>query len=131
VPLPAVIRGEVAAKCPALLLHSLKNYHPAVLAAKLGSLMQSDVSFNIMAGTLILRWNIERVGGNLNKAIIAYNKGAYAAPLKEGGSLTAAVDTAAFIKAPGLNEENRGYLKKMLGVAGYCSLVYKDKLITI
>ena len=62
--------------------------------------MQTDASFNIMAGcTTILRWNLERFAGNLNKAIIAYNAGPYNKAISQGTrAITAPADTASLVR---------------------------------
>ena len=132
VTIPEAIRQEVAAKCPQLLQHSIRSYNPGALNARLGQIMQADASFNIMAGCVILRWNLERFAGNLNKAIIAYNAGPYNKAISQGTrAITAPADTASLVRLPQVSGESKGYLKKMLGVGSYLALVYKDKLVTI
>lgn len=129
---PNVVRQEVAAKCPQLLQHSLSRYNPSAMSGRLGQIMESDVAFNIMAGTVILRWNLERFAGNLNKAIIAYNAGPYNKAISVGTrAITAPADTASLVRLPQVSTESKGYLKKMLGVGSYLALVYKEKLVNI
>ena len=85
-----------------------------------------------MAGAVILRWNLERFAGNLNKAIIAYNAGPYNKAISQGTrAITAPTDTAALVRLPQVNTESKSYLKKMLGVGSYCALIYQDKLVNI
>lgn len=131
-PVPDVVKQEVQAKCPQLLQHSASRYNPAAITGQLSQLMEADASFNIMAGAVILRWNLERFAGNLNKAIIAYNAGPYSKAISQGTrAITAPADTATLVRLPQVNAESKGYLKKMLGVGSYLALVYKDKLVNI
>lgn len=130
--IPDVVKGEVQAKCPQLLQHSMAHYNPSSIVVPISRLMESDASFNIMAGAVILRWNLERFAGNLNKAIIAYNAGPYNKAISQGTRAnTAPADTAALVRLPQVNTESRSYLKKMLGVGSYCALIYQDKLVNI
>jgi soluble lytic murein transglycosylase-like protein len=88
--------------------------------------------FNIMAGTLVLRWLLERfrspIGAldlaQLNKAIVGYNAGAYLKVL--GGKLP--IDTT--ILAKSVSSEPRNYLRKMMGKHGFLELIYKDNVIS-
>lgn len=131
-PLPQEVRQEVAAKCPQLLQHSIKSYNPSAITGRLAQIMQTDASFNIMAGATILRWNLERFAGNLNKAIIGYNAGPYNHAISQGTrAITAPSDTASLMRKPQVSGESKGYLKKMLGIGSYLALVYKDKLVNI
>lgn len=131
-PIPETVRQEVQAKCPQLLQHSISHYNPSSLTGQLSRLLEADASFNIMAGAVILRWNLERFAGNLNKAIIAYNAGPYSKAISQGTrAITAPADTAALVRLPQVNTESKGYLKKMLGVGSYLALVYQDKLVNI
>lgn len=131
-PIPDTVRQEVAAKCPQLLQHSTLRYNPSALSGQLGRLMETDATFNIMAGAVVLRWSLERFAGNLNKAIIGYNAGPYNKAISVGTrAITSSSDTATLIQHPRVNTESRSYLKKMLGVGSYLALVYKDKLVNI
>lgn len=130
--IPEVVRQEVAAKCPQLLQHSVSRYNPASITGRLASIMETDAKFNIMAGSVILRWNIERFAGNLNKAIVGYNAGPYHKAISMGTkAITAPADTATLIQHPRVSNESKSYLKKMLGVGSYLALVYQDKLVNI
>jgi hypothetical protein len=130
--IPETVRQEVAAKCPQLLQHSMRSYNPSAITGRLAQILETDATFNIMAGAVILRWNLERFAGNLNKAIIAYNAGPYNKAISQGTrAITAPADTAMLIRQPQVSGESRGYLKKMLGVGSYLALVYKDKLVNI
>lgn len=130
--IPDVLKGEVQAKCPQLLQHSISRYNPSAIAGQLARLMETDASFNVMAGAVVLRWNLERFAGSLNKAIIAYNAGPYNRAISQGTrAITAPADTASLVRLPQVNIESKGYLKKMLGVASYLDLVYKEKLVSI
>ncbi|MBS1616230.1 MAG: transglycosylase SLT domain-containing protein [Bacteroidetes bacterium] len=131
-PIPDTVRQEVQAKCPQLLQHSMSRYSPSTIVVPLSRLMESDASFNIMSGAVVLRWNLERFAGNLNKAIIAYNAGPYNKAISQGTrAITAPADTASLVRLPQVNTESKGYLKKMLGVGSYLALVYKEKLVNI
>ncbi len=131
-PIPDVVKQEVQAKCPQLLQHSVAHYNPSAIVVPLSRRLEADASFNIMAGAVILRWNLERFAGNLNKAIIAYNAGPYNKAISKGTrAITAPADTAALVRLPQVNTESKGYLKKMLGVGSYLALVYKDKTVNI
>lgn len=92
--------------------------------------------FNIMCGTMLLRWCLERfstilTGAQLNKAIIAYNAGAYRKELNRGASnpIKIPVDTSTYVNMKSLSSETRSYLVKMLGVDGFLYLIYKDKAL--
>ncbi|MBS1629532.1 MAG: transglycosylase SLT domain-containing protein [Bacteroidetes bacterium] len=129
---PEVIKAEVKTKCPQLLQHSVSRYNPTAITGQLARLMESDAAFNIMAGAVVLRWNLERFAGSLNKAIIAYNAGPYNKAISQGTrAITAPADTASLVRLPQVNTESKSYLKKMLGVGSYLDLVYKEKLFTI
>lgn len=99
-------------------------------------LLKTDSSFNIMLGTLILRWNLERfstifTGGQLNKAMIAYNAGAYTKALVIGSSTAnkIPIDSTTLANNPKVPIESRAYLLKILGIDGFLNLIYKDKII--
>ena len=131
-PIPEAVRMEVAAKCPQLLQHSVARYNPQGATGALANIMERDVTFNIMAGSVILRWNIERFAGNLNKAIVGYNAGPYNKAISVGTkAITTPADTATLIQNPRVSGESKSYLKKMLGVGSYLALVYLDKLVNI
>jgi len=129
VDLPSGATRELNAKVPELLKKAPNN---ASLRAKLLSLLQRDANFNIMSGTLIIRWLLERfsntiVGGQLNKTMVAYNAGAYTKALVSGGSaITSYIDTTSLATNPRVPKESRGYLYKMLGQDGFLSLLYQQ-----
>lgn len=97
---------------------------------------QFNADFNIMCGTMCLRWLLERfstfvTGAQLNKAMVAYNAGAYVSALQIPNTTTAnkvPIDTTRLynMKIPA---ESRSYILKMLGIDGFLSLIYKDKII--
>jgi soluble lytic murein transglycosylase-like protein len=97
--------------------------------------LQRDANFNIMAGTMILRWLLERfstllAGGQLNKAMVAYNAGAYNKAISSGtNAITTPVDSTTLSQMSNVPAESRGYLLKMLGKDGFLELIYKDKAI--
>jgi soluble lytic murein transglycosylase-like protein len=108
----------------------------ATVSNKIIKLLQNDANFNIMSGTLILRWLIERfstvqTGGQLNKAMVAYNAGAYIRALNVSSSqpITNPIDTTSLATNRLVPAESRGYLYKMLGKDGFLSLIYIDKVV--
>jgi len=98
-----------------------------------------EPDFNIMCGTMVLRWLLERfstifTGAQLNKAIIGYNAGAYTRSINVSSNIPikTPVDTATYVSGSlmrSVPSEARNYLVKMLGVDGFLSLIYKDKAI--
>jgi hypothetical protein len=121
--------AEINKKLPSLLTGNFSE-------AKLLELLQNDANFSIMMGTLILRWNLERfstfvTGSQLNKAMIAYNAGAYNKAISNSSKVIrgAAVDSTSLAQNKGVPAESRAYLYKMLGIDGFLNLIYKDKVI--
>lgn len=105
--------------------------------SRIVSALLTDANYSIMAGTLSLRWMIERfsttlTGGQLNKAIVAYNAGAYLKTLQIPGTATTPnqvpIDSTNLVRSS-IPSESRNYLYKMLGVDGFVALIYKDKVI--
>ena len=135
-PLPQEVKNILESKARGIL--SAKNFN-TTLDNKLKQALLDDASFNIMCGTMCLRWLIERfstflTGGQLNKAIIGYNAGAYSMNINTFvlGIRTPnkiPTDTTTFVNNKNIPNETRSYLVKMLGVNGFMSLVYKDKVI--
>jgi len=128
-PLPPEVIAEINKKLPSLLTGKFSE-------SKLLQLLQNDASFNIMMGTLILRWNLQRfssilTGAQLNKAMVAYNAGAYTRALVVGKSTAnkIPIDSNLLSKNPKVPAESRAYLVKMLGIDGFLNLIYKDKVI--
>jgi hypothetical protein len=108
----------------------------ATVSNKIIKLLQNDANFNIMSGTLILRWLIERfstvqTGGQLNKAMVAYNAGAYIRALNVSSTqpITNPIDSTSLATNRLVPAESRGYLYKMLGKDGFLSLIYIDKVV--
>jgi soluble lytic murein transglycosylase-like protein len=137
-------RSEVDSPLPQESVNLLNQRVPDLLKAKtltaglrssILSNLQRDANFNVMAGTMILRWLLERFttilsGGQLNKAMVAYNAGAYNKAISSGTkAITAPVDSTTLSRNPLVPAESRGYLLKMLGIDGFLSLIYKDKAI--
>lgn len=110
---------------------------PAATQTKLLTILEKDANFNIMCGTMALRWLLERfstqaTGGQLNKAMVAYNAGAYIRVLNPEGAAKPnkiPVDTIALATNRAVPLESRGYLYKMLGRDGFLSLILKDRAI--
>jgi len=128
-PLPPEVISEINKKLPSLLTGKFSE-------SKLLQLLQNDASFNIMMGTLILRWNLQRfssilTGAQLNKAMVAYNAGAYTRALVVGKSTAnkIPIDSNLLSKNPKVPAESRAYLVKMLGIDEFLNLIYKDKVI--
>ena len=108
----------------------------ATVSNKIIKLLQNNANFNILSGTLILRWLIERfstvqTGGQLNKAMVAYNAGAYIRALNVSSTqpITNPIDSTSLATNRQVPAESRGYLYKMLGKDGFLSLIYIDKVI--
>lgn len=105
------------------------------LKSKILSNLQHDANFNVMAGTSILRWLLERfssilTGGQLNKAMVAYNAGAYTKSISRGTkAILDPIDSTTLSRNPLVPAESRAYLLKMLGKDGFLQLIYKDKAI--
>ncbi|MBM3417289.1 MAG: lytic transglycosylase domain-containing protein [Bacteroidetes bacterium] len=110
---------------------------PSSTENKMLTLLEKDANFNIMTGTLLLRWLLERfstqsTGGQLNKAMVAYNAGAYIRVLNPKGALIPnkiPVDTVSLATNRAVPKESRGYLYKTLGKDGFLSLIIKDRVI--
>lgn len=111
-----------------------KTMTPALRTSILSNL-QRDANFNVMAGTSILRWLLERFttilsGGQLNKAMVAYNAGAYTRSISRGTkAILEPIDSTTLSQMSSVPAESRAYLVKMLGRDGFLSLIYKDKAI--
>lgn len=97
----------------------------ASLESKILNKLQYDANFNIMAGTLTLRWNIERFK-QLNKAVVAYNAGAYNRTLVSVKDQI--IDSTTLFNMP-IPKESKAYLLKLFGVDSYLSIIYSDKVI--
>jgi hypothetical protein len=82
--------------------------------------------YNIALGCAALRWMLEAFSkdgeSNINKTIVAYNKGFYGARSMMVGLTT----TQELINKKGLGREPKGYLLKMLGVNGFLDLWFKN-----
>jgi hypothetical protein len=107
----------------------------ASIQSKILLYLQSDANFNVMAGTIVLRWLIERFSvsggaGQLNKAMVGYNAGAYRVILSSGGTKKP-VDSTSLATNRRVPAESRGYLMKMLGKDGFLELIYLQKLAVV
>lgn len=132
-PLPSAARSLIISKIPNFFNTntSLSSIQSSILRN-----LQNDANFNIMAGTLTLRWLIERftddsgVSRGLNKAMVGYNAGAYRVVL--GSSKTGRetpVDSTSLATNRQVPLESRSYLYKLLGKDGFLELIYKNKVI--
>jgi hypothetical protein len=129
-PLPPEAVSVLNSKVPSL-LKGAKLYS---VEQTLLNLLQNDANFNIMSGTLIIRWLLERFstlfsGGQLNKAMVAYNAGAYTKSLGGSKANKTPIDSTSLAQNSLVPRESKSYLYKMLGIDGFLSLVYKDKVI--
>ena len=94
-----------------------------------------DPNFNILCGTMVLRWLLERfstllTGAQLNKAVVGYNAGAYTRSINTGTRANKIpIDTTTLVNMKTVPRETRNYLVKMFGVNGFLQLIYKDKAI--
>lgn len=133
--LPAQAVAEIKRTVPEIFTSSAVA-PSATVSNKIIKLLQNDANFNIMSGTLILRWLIERfstvqTGGQLNKAMVAYNAGAYIRALNVSSTqpITNPIDSTSLATNRLVPAESRGYLYKMLGKDGFLSLIYIDKVV--
>jgi hypothetical protein len=131
-PLPKEVIASINVKIPELLKKGVK-YTPQ-LKSKIVSLTGNDADFNVMTGTALLRWLIERFsspiyGGQLNKAMVAYNSGAYKKVLGGVKADVTPVDSAILSQNVKVPLESRNYLLKMFGEDGFLDLVYREKAI--
>lgn len=135
VDLPVEAKNELTRQLPQIFTSKAAS-PDAVTSNRILSLLQKDANFNIMSGTLILRWLLERfstvqTGGQLNKAMVAYNAGAYTRALNESAArpILAPIDTLILATNRIVPLQSRNYLYKMLGKDGFLSLIYKDNAI--
>lgn len=132
VPLPSAASNLLVSKVPNFFkTNSVNNVFSALLKN-----LQNDANFNIMSGTLILRWLLERftdesgVSKSLNKAMVGYNAGAYRQVLGANKlQRETPIDTTSLATNRLVPLESRSYLLKMLGRDGFLQLIYKDKAI--
>lgn len=126
--LPAEVVSAINQKIPEM--NAAKTL-TAGLTAKILSLLQKDADFNIMSGVATIRWLLERFsspifGGQLNKALVAYNAGPYRSILTS----SAVIDTARLVASPLVPKQSQDYLLKMLGKDGYMQLMIVDGALT-
>jgi soluble lytic murein transglycosylase-like protein len=129
-PIPTNAASLLKSKIPVILTSKAIRPDPLTTDQILKAL-QNDANFNTMAGTLVLRWLIERfstsiTGGQLNKAMVAYNASAYTKALVEGAAknpIKAPIDTLVLATNRIVPLESRNYLYKMLGQDGYLALI--------
>lgn len=98
---------------------------------KILNLLETDSEFNIMIGAMYLRFLLQMFSDAnnafLNKAMIAYNAGAYNATLRSYGKVAVKSDT--LVNNKSLPLESRSYVLKMLGVDGFLDLIIQQKVI--
>lgn len=126
--LPPEVVSAINLKIPEF--KAAKTLTPA-LTTKILSVLQRDADFNIMSGVATIRWLLEKFnspifGGQLNKALVAYNAG------PNRGILTSSdvIDTAKLVASPFVPKESQGYLLKMLGKDGFLQLMIVDGALT-
>jgi hypothetical protein len=82
-----------------------------------------------------LRWLIERfstflTGGQLNKAMVAYNAGAYTKSISSGTKANKIpIDSTSLSQNKLVPNQSKGFLLKMLGIDGFLAIIFKDKVI--
>lgn len=132
---PAEMDASLKAKIPELLTRKTSDKMTAAIGTKIVAFAGADADFNIMMGTAILRWLLERFsttlgGGQLNKAMVAYNAGPYNKAISSGTkAITTPMDSTTLANNPRVPDESRGYLYKMLGTDGFLDLIYKQKAL--
>jgi len=131
-PMPKEFIASVNVKIPELLRKGVK--YTSQIKNKIVALTGNDADFNVMTGTALLRWLIERFsspifGGQLNKAMVAYNAGAYKKVLGGAKADVTPVDSAILSQNVRVPLESRNYLLKMFGEDGFLDLVYREKAI--
>lgn len=132
---PPEMDAVLKAKLPELLNRKRSDPMSPAISARIVSLAGADADFNIMMGTATLRWLLERFsttmgGGQLNKAMVAYNAGPYNKSISTGTkAITTPVDSASLAANPRVPAESRGYLLKMLGKDGFMELIYIQKAL--
>lgn len=98
--------------------------------SKILDLLKNNSEMNIMLGALYLRFLLEMFSkaGNayLNKAMVAYNAGAYIAVLNPDSTAMTTASLASNKKVP---LESRAYLLKMLGVNGFLDLIINKNVV--
>jgi hypothetical protein len=131
--IPEVVKGKINQKIPTL----LKGASYQSVGGQIRQAIQSDSDFNILGGTLLLRWLFERfsVGGEtlFNKGIVAYNAGLYQSFLISDKKLKTPdltiKDTTTLVNNKKIPLESRNYLLKVLGKDGFMDLIYWQKLV--
>jgi soluble lytic murein transglycosylase-like protein len=122
--LPSEAVSLIKQKAPYLLSLTANNQNlSSSNTSKLQTLLAKDANFNIMAGALVLRWNLEITRANelayIQKGIIAYNQSAYGDISRYKGKF---VSTNTLFKDNRIPKETRNYLVKVLGKDGYLQL---------
>lgn len=130
-PLPSEARNLLTQKIPTFFTVSKVSS----IESKILNLLQNDSNFNVMSGTLILRWLLERFSDesgtskSLNKAMVAYNAGAYLTTLGSTKiTRETPMDTLSLVTSR-IPAESKSYLYKMLGKDGFLQIIYKEKAI--
>ena len=122
--LPVEAVSLIKAKAPYLLNLTANNQDlSSSNTSKLETLLGKDANFNIMAGAMVLRWNLEITRANelayVQKGIIAYNQSAYGRISNYKGKF---VSTTTLFQDKVIPKETRNYLVKVLGKDGYLQL---------
>jgi soluble lytic murein transglycosylase-like protein len=122
--LPSQAVSLIKEKAPYLLSLTANNQNlSSANTSKLESVLSKDANFNIMAGAMVLRWNLEITKANqlayVQKGIIAYNQSAYGRISKYKAKF---VSTNSLFQDKIIPKETRNYLVKVLGKDGYLQL---------
>jgi soluble lytic murein transglycosylase-like protein len=128
--LPKEAVTSIKLKAPFLLSLTPNNQElSASNISKLESLLKSDADFNIMMGSIGLRWGLEITKAlnmtYLQKGIIAYNQSAYGDISRYKNK---EVKTITLFKDTNIPKETRNYLVKVLGIDGFLQLYATENI---
>ncbi len=128
--LPAEARDSINKKAPYLLKLTADNQNLSTEnTTKLLSLLQHDNDFNILMGTIALRWLFELLKFDnkvwFNRVIIGYNQSAYGRIKFYKGK---PLDTDKLYRDKVIPKETRDYLAKLLGINGFMQLIIDNKI---
>lgn len=134
--IPADILAKINKKLPGLVATKQGTVMSDSVKLSIRNALKSDMDFNILSGSMMLRWLFERfsvAGISLfNKALVSYNAGLYQPFLRSGKSTSPDLtpkDTATLVADKKVPLESRSYLLKVLGKDGFMDLYYGQKLV--
>lgn len=131
-PLPEKIQTYLKTKAPFLLEANFMKTQQLSAAnmTKLSNLLQKDNEFNILMGSISLRWIMEFLKfdgeAHLNRVIIGYNQSAYG-PIRKFKN-QAVTTQELYNSKVGIPKETRDYLAKLLGRDGFLQLIIENKI---